>query len=186
MNILLQDYWLSLLFKRSIYSEGAVTVYALNLRNSAASLVLPTGLRHFTKHQYILTPSGPDGLKSRCVNLNGRKLEMIDDRTLPPLAPKQQFFHPLHLLSFLSQMSRHMSVSSAKELVDGIAITVGGALIPAVDTVKDLGAYLDNRMDMSAHKPMLIRFCYILNKFLLKKDQKDGSQCDSHVEASLL
>ncbi|KAI0234960.1 hypothetical protein LSAT2_014658 [Lamellibrachia satsuma] len=115
----LPDYWLSLLFKRLVgsrvlnvklsvkdghtvrvyahctvssglnYSEGAVTVYALNLRNSAAALVLPTELRHLTKHQYLLTPSGPDGLKSRCVNLNGRKLEMIDDRTLPPLAPKQ-------------------------------------------------------------------------------------------------
>ena len=70
-------------FFRLNYSEGAVTVYALNLRNSAAALVLPTELRHLTKHQYLLTPSGPDGLKSRLVvhfyqiNMKKEKLEPV-------------------------------------------------------------------------------------------------------------
>ena len=30
-------------------------MYALNVQNSAAALVLPTELRHLTKHQYLLT-----------------------------------------------------------------------------------------------------------------------------------
>ena len=58
-------------------------MYALNLRNSAASLVLPTELRHLTKHQYLLMPSGPDCLKSRSIvnfyqiNMKKEKLEPV-------------------------------------------------------------------------------------------------------------
>ena len=41
-------------------------------------------------------------------------------------------------------------------MLDGLATTVGGAFIPAVD-VDDLGAYLDNRMNRSAYTSMIIR-----------------------------
>ena len=46
--------------------------------------------------------------------------------------------------------------ASAKKLVDGLAITVGGALIPVVDQVKDHGVY----MDMSANTSMINKSYY--------------------------
>ena len=40
---------------------------------------------------------------------------------------------------------------SAKKLIKELSISVGGALIQAVDKVKNLGVYLDNHMNMSAN-----------------------------------
>ena len=48
--------------------------------------------------------------------------------------------------------------ASAKKL--GLAITVGGAFIPEVDQVEDLGAYLDSRKNRSATTSIVIRYCY--------------------------
>ena len=40
---------------------------------------------------------------------------------------------------------------STKKLIHELSISVGGALIQAVDQVKTLGVYLDNHMNMSAN-----------------------------------
>jgi hypothetical protein len=63
--------------------------------------------------------------------------------------------------------------SSARALVEGLVLNVSGAGIAAVDKVRDLGAYLDSRMDMSANTTAIIRSCYFhlrhisqINKFL--------------------
>ena len=40
---------------------------------------------------------------------------------------------------------------SAKKLIKELSISVGGALIQAVDKVKNLGVHLDNHMNMSAN-----------------------------------
>ena len=62
---------------------------------------------------------------------------------------------------------------SSFQLVVGIAIIVGGALIPVVDV------YLDCRLDMSANTSMIIRSCYFqlhhisqINKFLPRKTRE--------------
>ena len=62
---------------------------------------------------------------------------------------------------------------SANTLIKELSITVGGALIQAVDKVKNLGVYLDNHMNMSAITSEIVRCCYFhihhigqINKFL--------------------
>nr|XP_003469452.1 heparanase [Cavia porcellus] len=117
----LPDYWLSLLFKQLVgttvfaahvegperarlrvylhctnsnhpkYKEGDLTLYALNLHNVTKRLQLPYPLFNKEVDKYLLKPSGPDGLLSKSVQLNGHTLRMVDDQTLPALTEK-----PLH------------------------------------------------------------------------------------------
>lgn len=117
----LPDYWLSLLFKKLVgtnvlmasvkgpdrsklrvylhctninhprYKEGDLTLYALNLHNVTKHLQLPHYLFDKQVDRYIVKPSGPDGLFSESVQLNGQTLKMVDDQTLPALTE-----NPLH------------------------------------------------------------------------------------------
>ena len=84
-------------------------------------------------------------------------------------------------LKLNDQKSKFLPIvpASAKKLVDGFAITVGGALIPVVDKVKRLSVYLDSRLDMSASKSLIIRSCYFhlhhisqIRKFLPRKTRE--------------
>ncbi|KAM9237786.1 heparanase isoform 1-T1 [Dugong dugon] len=114
----LPDYWLSLLFKKLVgtnvlmasvkgpdrnklrvylhctninhprYKEGDLTLYALNLHNVTMSLQLPYHLFDKQVDKYLVKPSGPDGLLSKSVQLNGQILKMVDDQTLPALMEK--------------------------------------------------------------------------------------------------
>ncbi|XP_062964466.1 heparanase isoform X3 [Cynocephalus volans] len=113
-----QDYWLSLLFKKLVgtkvlmasvrdpdqsklrvylhctninhprYKEGDLTLYALNLHNVTKRLQLPYHLFNKQVDKYLVKPSGPDGLLSKSVQLNGQTLKMVDDQTLPALMEK--------------------------------------------------------------------------------------------------
>ncbi|KAM5282774.1 heparanase isoform 1-T1 [Hipposideros larvatus] len=117
----LPDYWLSLLFKKLVgtnvlmasvkgpdrsklrvylhctninhprYKEGDLTLYALNLHNVTKHLQLPYYLFDKQVDRYVVKPSGPDGLFSKSVQLNGQTLKMVDDQTLPALTET-----PLH------------------------------------------------------------------------------------------
>ncbi|XP_055967117.1 heparanase [Sorex fumeus] len=112
------DYWLSLLFKKLVgstvfearvdkpdsgklrvylhctstnhprYKEGDLTLYALNLHNVTKRLQLPSHLFDKQVDKYLLKPSGPSGLLSKSVQLNGQVLKMVDDETLPALPEK--------------------------------------------------------------------------------------------------
>uniref|UniRef100_A0A8D0VCF8 Heparanase n=1 Tax=Sus scrofa TaxID=9823 RepID=A0A8D0VCF8_PIG len=114
----LPDYWLSLLFKKLVgtkvltasvrgpersklrvylhctnnnhpqYKEGALTLYALNLHNVTKRLQLPRHLGDKQVDKYLMQPSGPDGLLSKSVQLNGQTLKMVNDQTLPALTEK--------------------------------------------------------------------------------------------------
>ncbi|XP_049646215.1 heparanase [Suncus etruscus] len=114
----LPDYWLSLLFKKLVgttvlaaqvkgpdksklrvylhctsindsrYKEGDLTLYALNLHNVTKYLQLPSYLSDKEVDKYLLKPSGPDGLLSRSVQLNGKILKMVNNETLPTLIEK--------------------------------------------------------------------------------------------------
>ncbi|XP_038046652.1 heparanase-like [Patiria miniata] len=73
------------------YHSGDVTVIALNLdKTKAMQLHLQGSLAGKNIDEYLLTPSGDEGLQSRYVYLNGIKLEMTSDFHLPVLRP-----HPL-------------------------------------------------------------------------------------------
>ena len=61
----------------------------------------------------------------------------------------------------------------AKTLINELSISVGCALIQAVDEVKNLDVYLDNHMNISANTSEVARCCYFhihhigpINKFL--------------------
>ncbi|XP_061048432.1 heparanase isoform X2 [Eubalaena glacialis] len=114
----LPDYWLSLLFKKLVgtnvlmasvkgpdrnklrvylhctninhprYKEGDLTLYALNLHNVTKRLRLPHHLFDKQVDKYLIKPSGPNGLLSKSVQLNGQTLKMVDDQTLPALTEK--------------------------------------------------------------------------------------------------
>ncbi|XP_051537656.1 heparanase isoform X1 [Myxocyprinus asiaticus] len=73
--------------KSTNYRQGAVTLFALNLNKSQATISLPTHISNSTIEAFILQAAEPgeEGLYSRSVKLNGKVLTMVDDRTLPPL-----------------------------------------------------------------------------------------------------
>ncbi|NXY14256.1 HPSE Heparanase, partial [Atrichornis clamosus] len=114
----LPDYWLSLLYKKLVgtkvlqvslagankrklrvylhctntlnpkYREGDVTLFALNLYNVTQHLQLPNYLSSKHVDQYLLLPHGKENILSRSIELNGRVLRMLDEKTLPELMEK--------------------------------------------------------------------------------------------------
>ncbi|KAK0141349.1 Heparanase [Merluccius polli] len=69
------------------YSKGAVTLIAMNLGARPSRLSLPAELSLSTVEAFVLQSDQPgeEGLYSRSVMLNGKLLQMLDDRTLPEL-----------------------------------------------------------------------------------------------------
>ncbi|NWJ10891.1 HPSE Heparanase, partial [Crypturellus undulatus] len=114
----LPDYWLSLLYKNLVgtkvlrvslkggaqgqlrvylhctnthhskYRDGDVTLFALNLYNTTRYLRLPNSLSSKHVDEYLLLPHGKENILSRSIQLNGRVLRMVDDKTLPALTEK--------------------------------------------------------------------------------------------------
>ncbi|XP_060570501.1 heparanase-like [Ruditapes philippinarum] len=107
------DYWLTVLFKllvgnkvlrvispdslgkirayahcaetrKSGYPEGSVTVYVMNIDQSPVTIELPDFARNSPLHVYNMLPADDD-LLSKFVLLNGKKLQMEDDKTIPNL-----------------------------------------------------------------------------------------------------
>ncbi|XP_069482217.1 heparanase [Ambystoma mexicanum] len=70
------------------YQVGDVTLFALNLHNGTRRVQLPDFLAKRQIDEYLIQPVGGASLLSRTVQLNGKVLKMVDDRTLPPLAEK--------------------------------------------------------------------------------------------------
>ncbi|KAH0623845.1 hypothetical protein JD844_007012 [Phrynosoma platyrhinos] len=70
------------------YVRGSITLYIINLHRSRKKIKLVGTLRDKLVHQYVLQPSGQEGLHSRSVLLNGQLLTMMDDGTLPNLKPR--------------------------------------------------------------------------------------------------
>lgn len=69
--------------------------------------------------------------------------------------------------------------TSAKHLVEGLTINVGGITVSAVNSVRNLGVHLDKHMDMTTNCSMIIRACYYhlhhvsqINKFLPRKTRE--------------
>ncbi|XP_025080664.1 heparanase-like [Pomacea canaliculata] len=71
---------------RESYPAGSLVVYALNVQKKAAVLNL-TQFAEKSLDVFLLTPGDEQGLKSKYVALNGKKLEMVDEE-LPPLLPQ--------------------------------------------------------------------------------------------------
>ena len=75
--------------RRAGYPNGSVVIYAINLNpNSSASINIDTAHEHDVMDVYVMTP-GDGQLTSRYVLLNGNRLSMFDDHTLPQLRPQQ-------------------------------------------------------------------------------------------------
>ncbi|XP_076830851.1 inactive heparanase-2 [Brachyhypopomus gauderio] len=70
------------------YVRGSITIYIINLHRSRKKIKLAGTLRNKTVHQYLLQPSGEDGLLSKSVQLNGEPLAMVDSDTFPELKPR--------------------------------------------------------------------------------------------------
>ncbi|XP_060027495.1 inactive heparanase-2 isoform X1 [Erinaceus europaeus] len=70
------------------YVRGSITLFIINLHRSRKKIKLAGTLRDKLVHQYLLQPYGQEGLKSRSVQLNGQRLVMVDDGTLPELKPR--------------------------------------------------------------------------------------------------
>ncbi|KAM4636955.1 inactive heparanase-2 [Discoglossus pictus] len=70
------------------YVRGSITLYIINLHRSRKKIKLAGTLRGRTVHQYLLQPFGVEGIQSKSVQLNGQKLLMVDDGTLPDIKPR--------------------------------------------------------------------------------------------------
>ena len=76
---------------RAKYPDGSVTLYAINiLQNSSITLFLDQSLGAKTVDLYLLSPDGSEGLLSPYLAVNGKRLALIDDHTLPTLSPVSQ------------------------------------------------------------------------------------------------
>jgi len=67
--------------KRSNYTLGSITVYGMNLKEESTTMLFPQFIQDIKLHAYMLQPI--DGLKSKYVSLNGRKLKLKTDFSLP-------------------------------------------------------------------------------------------------------
>ncbi|XP_061589496.1 heparanase isoform X2 [Cololabis saira] len=70
-----------------IYGGGAVVLLAMNMSKKPARISVPALVSNSTVDAFVLQSEqrGEEGLLSRSVQLNGRLLKMVDDKTLPPL-----------------------------------------------------------------------------------------------------
>uniref|UniRef100_A0A8C5M216 Heparanase n=1 Tax=Leptobrachium leishanense TaxID=445787 RepID=A0A8C5M216_9ANUR len=70
------------------YTVGDVTLYAINLHNRSKHMNLPSIFSANVVDEYLLLPEWDEGLLSKSVLLNGNRLKMVDDKTLPQLQGK--------------------------------------------------------------------------------------------------
>ncbi|XP_006817513.1 heparanase-like [Saccoglossus kowalevskii] len=71
------------------YPSGSVTVYMLSVNNNQSTIVsLSAGSLRLGVDQYLLTYPPAEGVTSSHVELNGKKLKMMDDHTLPDFPPQ--------------------------------------------------------------------------------------------------
>ncbi len=74
-----------------VFVGGSVTIYVINLlQTSSISFVLDQSLGDQAADVYLLSPDGTEGLLSPYVALNGKRLALVDDHTLPTLTPVSQ------------------------------------------------------------------------------------------------
>ncbi|KAK7895321.1 hypothetical protein WMY93_020646 [Mugilogobius chulae] len=92
---------------KNSFTNGAVTLIAMNLNHKAVRVSLPAHMASSTVVAFVLQSdqSGEEGLYSRSVMLNGEVLKMVDDTTLPELKglvlPSSEHVHlPAYALSF--------------------------------------------------------------------------------------
>ena len=70
------------------YPKGSVTLYAINLlHNSSLTMFLDSSFGNQDVDVYLLSPDGAEGLLSQFVALNGKRLRLVNDYTLPDLVP---------------------------------------------------------------------------------------------------
>jgi len=69
------------------YPNGSITMFALNMSPNMTEVVYLNPLLGPTLDMFLMEPSGADGLLSPFVAVNGVKLEMPDDTTMPALKP---------------------------------------------------------------------------------------------------
>ena len=74
--------------ERSGYDVGSVVLIVLNTQLSEVQLMLTNGLEKLSIDQYLLTPGENRNLTSQTVKLNGKLLELVDDKFLPKLEPE--------------------------------------------------------------------------------------------------
>jgi heparanase len=77
--------------KRSgIYKRGSVTVFGLNIHpNASATLAFTGSLAAQRIDAYLLEADGPDGVLSKWVKLNGKRLQMPSDILMPDINPSK-------------------------------------------------------------------------------------------------
>ncbi|KAK7093461.1 heparanase-like [Littorina saxatilis] len=104
------DFWLTVLYKRIVrgavfnatgrhdvrvyaacantdnFKAGSLVLYMLNPNNYSVTFDM-TQLDHMPRQRYTLTAGDSDGLVSKFVSLNGKKLELVNDE-LPDLKPE--------------------------------------------------------------------------------------------------
>uniref|UniRef100_A0A3B3ZFY0 Heparanase n=1 Tax=Periophthalmus magnuspinnatus TaxID=409849 RepID=A0A3B3ZFY0_9GOBI len=93
--------------KSPSFTNGAVTLIAMNLNHKAVRVSVPAHMASSTVVAFVLESdqSGEEGLYSRSVKLNGEVLKMVDDTTLPDLKgvalpPSEHVQLPAYSLSF--------------------------------------------------------------------------------------
>ena len=74
--------------KRSGYGVGSLVLIVLNTQLNEVQLVLTNGLEKRSIDQYLLTPGESHNLTSQAVKLNGKLLQLVDDKFLPKLEPE--------------------------------------------------------------------------------------------------
>ncbi|XP_074640870.1 heparanase-like isoform X2 [Tubulanus polymorphus] len=70
------------------YPKNTVVLYGMNLMNSDVNINLPVKLFDKGAYLYLLTPHGPEGLRSKLVELNGEALLLPEGKWFPPLQSK--------------------------------------------------------------------------------------------------
>ncbi|XP_046859352.1 heparanase-like [Xenia sp. Carnegie-2017] len=74
--------------QKSGYTSDSIVLIALNTKHTEAKIILTKNFEKLTIHQYLLTPCETGNLTSQKVKLNGKLLEMLNNKTLPHLQPK--------------------------------------------------------------------------------------------------
>ena len=78
----------------------------MNLNTDAVIVNLPENLTKLEKHFYLFTPHGSHGITAKLVNLNGKKLELVNDVTFPEIHPEvvgagSQIIFPAQTFGFI-------------------------------------------------------------------------------------